>query len=73
MGEIQLCISGPIQGGSIMYDLNARGWCCLYISAANMSLSVYFALNGSYICLFSLFVSFIMWCGIYDIRNLKHE
>ena len=63
----------PIINNKRLQMLNARGWLCLVLSGINLFLAMFLALHGSWMCIVSFLVSFLMWVGIYDPRNLKQE
>lgn len=53
--------------------LNTRGWLGVVLAIINLYLACWFAYQGSWWCIMSIFISFIFWLGIYDPKNLKQN
>lgn len=61
----------PLIGNRRLQMLNARGWFCLALSGVNLVIAFVFATHASWWCVASLFLSFMLWLGVYDPKNLK--
>jgi len=72
VGQIQLQAM-PLVNNERLQMLNCRGWLCIVLAGINLLMAGFLAYHGSWWSVFSLFISFLMWLGIYDPRNLKQS